>query len=219
MISDNFWKILFLLMVFTGLGFWFKNHSEKNAFKRSASELADLIAFTEDTLPRNDDEAEQRFIRAVTLLHDAGEREIDSGELLDAAFEYNGISRDGAEASLVKESLFDSLGSANKLGIFNPESIWDLQDGQPVEIAEGPYKGEDIAVARIVLPEIGAGARYFPGNMLIVPASVAAINRDLELTEKVLNASIKLANANIISSDAAKAIKENYYLQRERNKY
>jgi len=79
MISDNFWKILFLLMVFTGLWFWFKNHSEKNVFKRSASELADLIAFSEDTLPRNDAEAEQRFIRdlverTVTQLEGHAER-------------------------------------------------------------------------------------------------------------------------------------------------
>jgi hypothetical protein len=219
MISDNFWKILFLLMVFTGLGFWFKSHSEKTSFKRTASSLADLIAFTEETLPRDDAEAQERFIKAVTLIHDAGESGIDRTELLDAAFAYNEIGRDGAEAILVRESLFDSLDNANKLGIFNNETIWDLQDGQAVKIAEGPYAGENIAVALIIRPDIGEGARFFPGNMLIVPASIAAINRDLELTEKVLNTSIKLANANVISADAAKAIKENYYLQRDRNKY
>ncbi len=54
--------------------------------------------------------------------------------------------------------------------------------------------------------------------MMIVPASVAALNQDLELTEKILNTAIKLANADIIKPEAAKAVKDNYYLQRERNK-
>ncbi len=141
MISDNFWKILFLLMVFTGLGFWFKNHSEKTAFKRSASELADLVAFSEESLPRNDEEAHGRFIKAVTLLHEASAEGIDNGLLLDAAFEYNGIGRDGAEAILVRDSLQDSLDNARRLGFINNETIWDLRDGQNVKISEGALCG------------------------------------------------------------------------------
>ncbi|MGI9244847.1 MAG: hypothetical protein ACR2RV_28850 [Verrucomicrobiales bacterium] len=219
MISDNFWKILFVLMVVAGLVFWFRDYSEKTAFKRSASELADLIAFDEETLPRNDEEAHGRFIKSLTLIHEANTEGTESTTLLDAAFEYNGISRDGAEAILIRECLLDGLDNAKKLGIFNNETIWDLQDGQMVKIPEGVYKDESIGVTNFVHPDIGPGARLFLGNMMLVPASIAALNRDLELTEKVLNTSIKLANADIIQPDAAKAIKENYYRQRERNKY
>ena len=55
--------------------------------------------------------------------------------------------------------------------------------------------------------------------MILVPESVANLTRDLELTENVLNTSIKLANADIITSEAAAAIKDAYYLQRQKTKY
>jgi hypothetical protein len=219
MISDNFWKILFILMVLTGLVFWYKNYKENTSFNNTASELADLIIFTPETLPRNEEEAQQRFIKAVTLIEMAEQDRIDTSLLLEAAFEYNDIGIDSAEAGLVRNALFDSQANGKKLGIFNQESMWDLQDGQPVEIVNGPYKGEKIAIALHVPASIGEGAQLFLGNMVLVPESVAAISSDLILTEDVYNTSIKLANASVISNDAAKVIKENYYLQRERNKY
>ena len=48
MIADNFWKIIFILIVLTGLVFWFKNNRENRNFKANASELADLVSFEEE---------------------------------------------------------------------------------------------------------------------------------------------------------------------------
>ena len=45
MIADNFWKILFILIICTGLAFWWKSYREDSAFKHNASELADHIAY------------------------------------------------------------------------------------------------------------------------------------------------------------------------------
>ena len=219
MISDNFWKILFILMVLIGLVFWFKNHTEKTKFKNTASELADLIAFDEENQPDTDEEARTRYVKAVALVNEADESGIDTTLLLEAAFDYNGISADGAEAALVRSSLFDSQANGRKLGIFNEEAYWELRDGQLVEITTGPYKGENIAVALQVPASIGKGASRFLGNMVLVPESVANLAQDLELTENVLNTSIKLANADIITSEAAAAIKDAYYLQRQKTKY
>ena len=158
MISDNFWKILFILMVLTGLVFWYKDHTEQVTFKRTATELADLIAFTEETLPRNEEEAHQRFIKAITLVNDAEEAGIDTGLLVDKAFDYNELSNDGAQANLIRNAIFDSQNSGKKLGIFNEDALWDLRDGQAVEVMKGPYKGEKIAICQRVHSSIGEGA-------------------------------------------------------------
>jgi hypothetical protein len=210
MISDNFWKILFILMLLTGLGFWYKSSTERKAFKITTSQLADLVSFTEETLPRNDEEAHQRFIRAVSLVYEAEQQGTERArQLLDATFDYNEISKDGAKANLIRNAILDSVSSCRKLGVFNEESYWDLQDGQAVEITEGPYTGEKITVTHRVPPSIAPGARLFLGNFLIVPESIAAVSRDVELTQDVVYTSTKLANAEIISDAEALLIKQN----------
>ena len=218
MLSDNFWKILFILVLLWGIVFWWKSYQEKSAFRASASELAELIAFDEENQPRDMEEAQGRFIQAITLLHNAEQEGIAIDLLVNAANEYNELSKDGGLARMIFSGLFQSLKNANELGIFTDDSLWDLQDGQAVPITKGPFEGEKIAISHHVPPSIGTGAQYFIGNFVLVPESVAAASSDLELTENLYNTSIKLLSADIIAGDEAKAIKDNFYLQRERNR-
>lgn len=219
MIADNFWKIIFILIVLTGLVFWFKNHREKSNFKGTASQLADLVTFDEESRPRNAAEAQERFYSAIALIHDSAESGIDTEELFAAAFEYNDISNDGAEGSMVRNGLMEARGTAEKLGVLADDGIWTLRDGKAPTITAGPFKGEAAEITLHVPASIAPDAELFIGNFVLVPASVAAVARDLEVTEDVLHSSSKLFNAEIISREQNKAIKDAYYLQKERMKY
>lgn len=218
MISDNFWKILFVLMLLGGLVFWYKSHRSKAAFNNAASELAALIDFDEESMPHDDAEAQERFIKAITLLYHMEESGMDTSLLLTAAHKNNEVTSDSGHARLIDSSLYESLAHAKNFGIFNDDSIWDLEEGRAVKIVEGPFKGENIAVTYFVPPAIAEGARLFLGNFVLVPESVAAASQDIELTELLHLTSTKLANANIITAGEAKAIKDNFYLQRKRSR-
>ena len=218
MLSDNFWKILFILILLAGLVFWWKDYRGKSAFKANASELAGLIALDEENQPRDMEEAQGRFIRAIELLHNAEQDGHTLDLLVNAANEYNDISTDSGLARMISSGLFQSLKNAEDLGIFTDDSHWDLQDGQPVPITRGPFEGEDIAISHLVPPSLGPGAQYFVGNFVLVPESVAAASGDFELTENLYNTSIELLSADLIEGGEAKAIKDNFYLQRDRNR-
>ncbi|MFT4547881.1 MAG: hypothetical protein ACI8XO_002306 [Verrucomicrobiales bacterium] len=219
MISDHFWKFILFLILTTCLIFWYRDYEEKRATNNLVWELADLVSFTAETRPSTLGEAHSRFVKAVTLLHTNRMGGAKVNELLDAVFENNGLSIDGAKANLIRHALLDSEKIAKELGVFNEDSIWDLEDGHLVKITNGPFAGENFAIVHRVPATIGKGAEFFIGNFLIVPESVAAVTQDFVLTEDVLSTAFKLSAAEVLRKEDANLIKKNYSLQRESNKY
>ena len=216
MIGDHFWKTVLALFLLAGLGFWFHNYQKNRAFGGLTMDLAELISFTDDTMPADEEEAQQRFIKAFTLIHNSREEGEDPGLMFDSAFKYNETSTSGSKASLIRRAIYAAEAQGKKLGIFNEESIWDLQDGQLVKIVEGPFSGEKIAILRSVPASIAKRAEFFIGNFVLVPESVAAVSQDLVITENLYNASSELAAAEVITPATAKLIKTQYYKHRNR---
>ncbi len=219
MIADNFWKIIFILLVLTGLVFWFKSHRENSTFKATASDLADIITFEEKARPRNEAEAQERFYKAIALVHDAEVSGISMEELFAAAFEYNDIGNDSSEARMVRNELLAARSTAEKLGLLADDGIWRLRDGEAPKITAGPFKGEKAVITRHVPASIAPEANLFMGNFVLVPESVAAVAMDLEITEDVVHTSSELWNAEIITKEQNKAIKDSFYAQKARTKY
>ena len=68
MLIDQFWKILFVILVATGCWFWWKSNSKKKAYKAQVAELAHLIDVREGALPKTPEKAEVHTFQAVGIL-------------------------------------------------------------------------------------------------------------------------------------------------------
>jgi len=218
MIADNFWKFLAAVLVVAGLVFWFKTRSTKRDFNNTALEMAEMVAYGDDTKPRNQRESDERFIKAVALLHYADQNEMERAKLFAAVHEENGFSPEGGHARLINSRLEESLATCRKLGILDDETSRDLDEGVKVKINSGPYKGEKITITQHVPPSVGANAEFFAGNLLIVPESIAFASENLVVTDKMREVAEKLRNAEIITEGEMKTIKDALGIMRKRAK-
>ncbi len=210
MLAENFWKIIFVLLVGVGCWFWFQSASKKKKFERQIAGLAELIDPASVDAPRTAGEAERRTFQTVATLHEIVLRGGDDFNPREAADRAANMIADGKTATLLASRLVDNYNTAQELGALTDDGIFSMIDGAHAKITEGIWEGDYLEAAPIIPVDFDPVLAESLLNRTLVPESVRNAMAGADLTKLAYDHANSLHRAGVLDLSAYQAIRKEH---------
>jgi len=202
MLLDQFWKIIFVIILCAGFTFWWKHRSGKKNQTNLIYDLAELITAEEKTAsPKAEKRIRERFYKSIDILRQIEENmgdEFEIQEVISRAIESSGLS-DKFPPDEVADSFELSYQHAKSFGLLdNDKAISRLEQGLTPEINEGHWTGETAEVGYHIVPSINSSIEHHIANRLLLPSSIKELMELEDFSRRVRNQADKFRRAKIL---------------------
>ncbi|MCP4850088.1 MAG: hypothetical protein GY899_19285 [Verrucomicrobiaceae bacterium] len=222
MILDQFWKIIFLILLCIGFSFWWGHRKSQKTKSFLIDELGELItAKVKTDSPKADKRAWERFYKSIDAL-----RQIE--EIMGEKFEINMVIQEAIQSSEASEkfpvnAIADSLeinyDNARSFGLLNDDAaINRLEQGLTPIITEGHWAGEKAVVGYFIVPSINGSIKQHIANFLLLPSSINEMMQFEDFSRRVRNKANDFLRAKILDQGSFDDIDNTHKSRVERSK-
>lgn len=179
----------FLILLVAGIAwFSFLKHVEARDRQTRVQDLAECFQRREFDHHQPPEAVQGHFWRALASLHEFQQAERDLGWWRKQDISVNwyitealrGLGTNDEEASLISRALENAHFELQRHGILaNEESREKLKRGQPPIASEGLFSGDPLVIGYLLSPVLVPDARNHPGNFVLQPATVFALQQDV----------------------------------------
>lgn len=205
MLLDQFWKIIFLIILCTGFTFWWKYRAGKKSQNNLIYDLAELITAEEKTAsPNAEKKIRERFYKSIDILRQIEENMGDKfimKEVISRAFESSALSDKYPPRAVdaVTDSFELNYQHAKSFGLLdNDKAISRLELGLTPEINEGHWTGETAEVGYHIIPSVNSSIEHHIANRLLLPSSIKELMELEDFSRRVRNQADKFRRAKIL---------------------
>ena len=222
MLLDQFWKVIFLILLCIGFSFWWGFRKSQKTRSFLIDELGELItAKVKPESPKADKRAWERFYKSIDVL-----RQIE--EIMEEKFEINMVvdqALQSAESSgkfprnAVADSLEINYENAQSFGLLNDDAaINRLEQGLAPVITEGHWAGETAVVGYFIVPSINGSIKHHIANLLLLPSSINEMMKLEDFSRRVRNKANDFLRAKILDQGSFDVIENTHKDRVERSK-
>jgi hypothetical protein len=222
MLLDQFWKIIFAILLCTGFTFWWKYRTGKKSQTILISELAELITTEEkNASPKAGKKTRERFYKSIDILRQIEENmgdKFEINEVIGRAIESSGLS-DKFPGDAVADSFELNYQHAKSFGLLdNDEAISRLEQGLTPEIKEGHWTGETAEVGYHIVPSINSSIENHIANRLLLPSSIKEMMELEDFSRRVRNQAYGFLKAKILDQGSFDVIENTHKSRVARSK-
>ncbi len=222
MLLDQFWKIIFVILLCTGFTFWWKYRAGKKSQTFLIYELAELITTEEkNASPKAGKKTSERFYKSIDILRQIEENMGDKFEINDVisrAIESSGLSGK-FPGNAVADSFELNYQHAKSFGLLdNDDAISRLEQGLTPKIQEGHWAGETAEVGYHIVPSINRSIENHIANRLLLPSSIKELMELEDFSRRVRNKADEFRRAKILDQGSFDVIENTHKARIARSK-
>jgi len=206
MILDQFWKIIFIILLGIGFSFWWKMKKSDKAHSFLIDELGELITTEiQPASPNAEKKTQENFYKSIEII-----RQIE--EIIGEDFEINQVISDAIEISDAPESFprhavadaFETnYDHARNFGLLDDDAaIARLEQGLKPVIAQGNWIGETAVLGHFIVPSINNSLKNHLANRLLLPESINEMMQLEDYSRRVRNKADEFRRAKILDQGA-----------------
>ncbi|MED5585277.1 MAG: hypothetical protein VYB61_02890 [Verrucomicrobiota bacterium] len=202
MILDQFWKIIFVILLCIGFSFWWKMKKSQKAHTFLLDELGDLItAVVKPESPNAEKKFRERFYKSIEII-----RQIE--KILEEDFEINqiiseAIQRSEAPGDFPRNAVADCFETnyehARSFGLLDDDAaITRLEQGLAPVITQGNWAGETAVLGYFIVPSVNDSIKNHIANRLLLPGSINEMMQLEDYSRRVRNKADEFRRAKIL---------------------
>ena len=206
MILDQFWKIIFIILLGIGFSFWWKMKQSDKAHSFLIDELGELITTEiKSASPTAEKKAQENFYKSIEII-----RQIE--EIIGEDFEINQVISEAIETSdasdvfprhEVADAFETNYDHARNFGLLDDDTaIARLEQGLEPVITQGNWIGETAVLGHFIVPSINNSLKYHIANRLLLPESINEMMQLEDYSRRVRNKADEFRRAKILDQGA-----------------
>ncbi|MFP6874473.1 MAG: hypothetical protein VCA55_13315 [Verrucomicrobiales bacterium] len=222
MLLDQFWKIIFVILLCAGFIFWYKYRSGKKNQTLLIDELAELITAEEKTAsPIAEKKIRKRFYKSIDILRQIEENMGDKFEInavISRAIESSGLSGKFPEDA-VADTFELNYQQAKGFGLLDDDdAISRLEQGLTPKIKDGHWAGETAEVGYHIIPSINTSIENHIANRVLLPSSIKELMKLEDFSRRVKSQADRFRRAKILDQGSYDVIDNTHKARVARSK-
>ena len=212
MFIDQFWKIIFIALLGTGVFFWLQSNKKKKVYQLGVQELAEYIDVRPERMPKTDGEAAKRSFQAINILIQMANKRGEKFEVREPLLEAAKFNQASEGLADILADVFEiSFENAKGFGLMGDgDAHWSLEQGKAPIIAEGIWVGQTAEMGYHIPPGVNESLAKHLANRVLLPANVKAAIIAGDVTREVDNWAERLKRVEVLDLSEREQIKREY---------
>lgn len=222
MILDQFWKVIFLILLCVGFSFWWQHRKSQKAHQFLINELGELITVeVNPESPTSEKRAQENFYKSIDII-----RQIEV--IMEEDFEINAVVNQAIQSTeasgkfsgnAVADSFEINYDHAKSFGLLDDDAaINRLEQGLSPVIKKGHWTGETAVIGHFIVPSINSSIKNHIANRLLLPDSINEMMKFEDFSRRVRHKADEFRRAKILDQGSFDTIDNTHKSRVERSK-